>query len=277
VFKGQTGGKVGNGFAIAQNLLERREFKFLVPEELARQIAHAARSVCALDSHAGPDGSYAIRSLYFDNMNHDLFWANEREEPDRFKARVRCYPSSDQEPGALAWLEIKRRVLDMIIKTRVSVPMDQWTNVVRNVSGLRDVEWKPGRKKLGAHFVRKVHTHHLEPVVLVEYDREAYVSTVDEYARLTLDRHVRCQQHPRYELEAIPGRWRAVDHPYQMGMREPMCIVELKFGALIPRWMMVLVQRFELQRYSFSKYCYSIESQLTLPRAHVAGIQSRLG
>jgi hypothetical protein len=268
---------VGNDFSIAQNLLERREFKFLVSEELARQIAQAARSVCTLDSHAGPDGSYAIRSLYFDTMGYHLFWANEREEPDRFKARVRCYPGSDLEPGTLAWLEIKRRVLDMIIKTRVSVPMDQWTNVVRSVSGLSDVEWKPGRKKLGAHFVRKVHAHHLEPVVLVEYDREAYVSTVDEYARLTLDRHVRCQQHSRYELEAIPGRWRAVDHPYQMGMREPMCIVELKFGALIPRWMMVLVQRFELQRFSFSKYCYSIESQLTLPRAHVAGIQSRLG
>jgi hypothetical protein len=268
---------VGNGLAIAQNLLERREFKFLVPESIAQDIATAARSVCELDSHAGPDGSYAIRSLYFDNMNRDLFWANEREQDDRFKARVRCYPTDDQKMGDFAWLEIKRRVLDMIVKTRVSVPMENWVEVVRSVTGLRQVDWMPGRKKLGARFVRKVHTHHLEPTILVEYDREAYVSTVDEYARLTLDRHVRCQLQDRYSLEAIAGRWRAVDHSARTLTVEPMCIVECKFGALIPRWMMVLVQRFELLRYSFSKYCYSLESQLTLPRAHVAGIQSRLG
>jgi len=56
-----------------------------------------------------------------------------------------------------------------------------------------------------------------------------------------------------------------------------MVIVELKFGSMVPRWMMRLVQRFELIRYAFSKYCFSIEAQELLPEDHVAGRVPHIG
>ncbi|HLM74498.1 MAG TPA: VTC domain-containing protein, partial [Polyangiaceae bacterium] len=106
--------------------------------------------------------------------------------------------------------------------------------------------------------------------VLVEYEREAYVSVVDNYARLTFDRRIVCQARDTFDLEATPSRWRAVDHPVKTQTPEPVCVLELKFERVTPRWMVDLVKRLELVRLSFSKYCYSIDALLLLPMGRAA-------
>jgi hypothetical protein len=114
-------------------------------------------------------------------------------------------------------------------------------------------------------FYTLAQTYHLKPRVLVEYDREAYVSLVDNYARLTFDRRIVCQARETLDLEASPSRWRPVDHPARTATPEPVCVLELKFERRAPRWMVSLVQRLELVRLSFSKYCYSVDALLLLP------------
>jgi hypothetical protein len=42
-------------------------------------------------------------------------------------------------------------------------------------------------------------------------------------------------------------------------------VLEMKFERRPPRWMVALVQRLDLIRYSFSKYCYGVTAELTLP------------
>jgi len=102
-------------------------------------------------------------------------------------------------------------------------------------------------------------------VLLVEYEREAYISEVDSYARLTFDRKIAVQEQEELDLEAIPNRWRFVDHKAQTRTPEPVSVLELKFERRPPRWMVALVQRLDLIRYSFSKYCYGVTAELTLP------------
>ena len=253
------------------NVLDRREFKYLVPEAVAQDMAHAIRSVCSPDEHAGLDKSYAIRSLYLDSDLLDLYWANEREQPDRYKARIRTYPPH----FANAWLEIKGRSGDSIHKTRYAIPVTTWAELVQNPSPQNLAPIDPTKRQTLERFLYYVHAFGLKPVMMVEYDREAYFSHVDDYARVTFDRHIRSQDHTEWSLDAVPHRWRVVDHPAQTHTHEPMCVVELKFATMVPRWMSLLVQNFELIRYSFSKYCYSIDAQKILPRSHVAGVQAR--
>ncbi|WP_437766683.1 polyphosphate polymerase domain-containing protein [Sorangium sp. So ce281] len=254
------------------DVIERYEFKYLVPERLVPAIRATACAIGRLDRYAGPGGVYRIRSLYLDTRGFDLYWANAREQRDRFKLRVRTYPGKTSP----AFLEVKRRVQDVIIKSRAAVPASEWRDLLApgrapSLDGL-----SPGARKGAEKFIGAFHRHDLRPMLLVDYEREAYESTIDTYARLTFDRKIVCQRRETLDLDAAEGGWRPVDHPVQTQTPEPVCVLELKFERRPPAWMVALVRRLDLVRHSFSKYCYGVTAQLTLPEARatrVAGWQ----
>ena len=221
----------------------RREFKYLMDRRALPALRRALRVWCDLDTNAGPDNTYALRSLYFDAPDLRLFHANEREAPDRFKARIRCYPEAASSP-VLA--EIKFRSGDVIRKTRTRLPEGDWT------AGLRAGPLDP--------FVVRMHRHDLRPVVLVDYRREAWMSRVDDYARVSIDSAIRCQASDRLSLDAHPGRWRPIDHPGLTWTHSSPLVVELKWAECAPAWMVQLVTSLDLLRHSFSKYCFSMLS-----------------
>ncbi|WP_080682331.1 polyphosphate polymerase domain-containing protein [Sorangium cellulosum] len=249
--------------------MERYEFKYLVPERLVPAIRATARSVGRADKYANEDGSYRIRSLYFDTRGHDLYWANAREQRDRFKVRARTYPGKKSP----VFLEVKRRVQDVIIKSRACVPADEWRELVERGNPAALERLAPGVRKGAEKFIGAIHRHDLRPTVLVDYEREAYESTLDRYARITFDRRVVCQRKEALDLEASDRGWRPVDHPVQTNTHEPVCVLELKFERRPPAWMVALVRRLELVRRSFSKYCYSVNAQLMLPDVRSARIE----
>jgi SPX domain protein involved in polyphosphate accumulation len=225
----------------------RREFKYLVDRDRIPALRAAIAPFCRLDAHAKEGRGYRLRSLYFDAPDLRLFHANEREAVSRFKARVRCYPDAGASSPVFA--EIKFRDGDVIRKTRTRLPQDDWARGLRAGGGV----------PLGP-FVARMHQHDLRPVVLVEYHREAWVSEVDEYARVTIDRTIQCQAMSRLSLEAHPGRWRTIDHPLLTWTRESPCVLELKWAECAPLWMVQVVQNLDLLRHSFSKYSNSMLS-----------------
>jgi SPX domain protein involved in polyphosphate accumulation len=236
--------------------IERYEFKYLLPERRVPAVRAAIKPLCVLDRHAGPNGRYTIRSHYLDTDRFDLFFANEREQRDRFKARIRSYPGA----AAPVFLEIKRRVGDVILKSRAALAADVWQRVVESPTEAA----RTGRA--GAiQFVDRVHRYQLRPRMMVEYDREAYESTIDSYARVTFDRRIVCQVKETLGNEVDGRRWRHVDHPAQTNTAENVCVLELKFERRPPRWMVHMVQSLDLVRLSFSKYCYGVASQLLFP------------
>jgi hypothetical protein len=112
----------------------------------------------------------------------------------------------------------------------------------------------------------------LLPVVLVRYQREAYVSRVEHYARVTFDREL-CFQ-PKTELSLLPehDHWSSFDDP--IAMRIPtthsLVILELKFQQIVPRWMQRMVQALELRRDAFCKYTRAVDAMLRRPARRVA-------
>jgi len=244
-----------------QPILKRSEYKYLIPNDLVSPLRLAVGAVCRLDRHACSNGLYSIRSLYLDTANLDLYWANEHEKKERFKVRIRCYPETD----APVFLEVKTRSGDAITKTRVGVRPDHWKDVVESSNGLDQEGLQPALRRQAERFLSLVHTYHLEPTVLVEYEREAYVSTIDYYARVTFDRNIAGQEKKHLDLSAHTDQWRPIDHPVRTTTTEPVWVLELKFERSAPIWMSALVQRFELNRFAFSKYCYSLGELSSLP------------
>ena len=241
---------------------ERREFKYLLPGELIDPIRQALAGICTLDAHAGPDRRYAIRSLYLDTADLRLYTANDLEAPVRFKARVRCYPGAGKRGPV--FFEIKHRTLDIIRKTRFKVKADRLSQYLTDFPAPSDDDprW--------ARFCSLQWTYGLRPWVQVEYQREAYMSRLEDYARVSIDTDIRCQRASAWSLSAGPRQWRGVDHTVQTATHQPVAVLELKFAGQAPWWMFDLVRRFDLIRHSYSKYCYSIAALLTSPRSSVS-------
>jgi hypothetical protein len=246
-------------------IIERYEFKYLVPERVVPLVRRVAESTSRIDRYAGPGGTYRIRSLYFDTPALDLFRANAREQADRYKLRARVYPGKESP----VFLEVKRRVYDVIVKSRAAVPLASWRAILAGDEAALGALSASARAKAMA-FVTRLHRHHIGPMLLVDYDREAYVSEIDAYARLTFDRRIVVQPHEELSFDDDPLAWRAVDHVARTRTAAPICVLELKFERRPPRWMVDMVRRLELARSSFSKYCYGMGGELSLPEERVA-------
>ncbi|MEZ4269304.1 MAG: polyphosphate polymerase domain-containing protein [Myxococcota bacterium] len=257
--------------------IERREFKYLIDEDTARRVRDAIHPFCVLDEHAvaSPTSRYAIDSLYFDTPRMDLFQANDREQLSRFKLRVRTYPDAGAlggQPDARSpvFFEVKRRYHDVIVKDRGRAPAD-WAALL-NTPGAALPPDTPARqaKPLNAFIIRAL-THHARPVVLVRYDREPWVSLIDDYARVTFDRCISSQRHERLDFDANPRGWRGVDYGSgELGTRSPV-VLELKFTTAVPSWLTTIVRRYDLWRRAFSKYGSAVRSSIDLPGVRVPG------
>jgi hypothetical protein len=257
-------------------VLERYEFKYLVTSRDIPAIRQAALSVGVPDGNASSDGTYTIRSLYFDTYDQLLYQANDRQAHERFKVRVRCYPGHGTPFGRTpVFLEIKRRTGDVIRKSRAALSPSSWVAVVRgDQQALKAV---PARVRPAAQaFVEKVLHYHLEPQELVQYQREAFASRIDEYARLTLDTRICSQPALGLSLEGNPHRWRPLDGPRLLDGAS-RTVLELKFQDRPPRWMVALVKRLDLFRLSFSKYGSAVEASHVLLDRRTANRSSELG
>lgn len=243
--------------AALQTHFERREFKFLIDEARVSRVREMIRPFCELDPFAAsqPDHKYSIESIYFDTPNLALFRANELEMSERYKLRIRSYPDVEGSP---AFFEVKRRYNDVIVKDRGKAPRD-WVRAVEQPG------WFPGDSEGGRlspaaeAFLARVRAKGCRPICTVDYQREAWASTVDDYARVTFDGHIRCQAVDSPRFGARPGSWTGVDHahPYWAGTRSAM-VLELKFTRAVPSWMVNIVRSLELSRASFSKYGRSV-------------------
>ena len=231
--------------------LQRREFKYLIPTHALDRIRRGLQGIASLDQHTGPSGDYEIRSLYLDTHDRRLFHANEREAHERYKVRVRCYPGVQEAPY---FLEVKRRTGDVIRKTRVPVATRDWPRILRD----------PGHHAKASAFADLCDYRDLRPSSLVTYRREAWVSDLDDYARVTFDSRICCAPANRWSLEPNTTAWRPVDHRIGTRTTQGITVVEMKFAGAAPIWMHRLVQRLDLIRFAFSKYGESIHA-LTEP------------
>jgi len=245
----------------ADALIERREFKYLLPTEAVAGVRDAIRPFCELDRHAvhAPEHRYVIESLYFDTPDYALFHANEVELKDRIKLRVRHYPGADT---GKVFFEVKRRYHDVILKTRGTVPNAHWQRLLTDPFFPRDLLGdQPGVER----FVALAHTHHARPTSLVRYHREAWASVVDDYARVTFDTRIQAQPTECLGFDHDPRAWRALDDAENFGNHTSQVVLELKFTTHAPSWMMHLIQRLNLWRRAFSKYGSAIRTVLYPP------------
>ena len=227
----------------------RFELKYLVSEATARAIRDFCLSYLEPDEHDDPaDGfEYSVHSLYLDSASLALCRATLQGHKNRFKLRIRFY---DDLPDSPAYLEIKRRQNDVILKQRCAV---RRTAVSRVLAGHwpdpADVLDKGPRGHVAlTEFCDLAGRIQADGQAFVCYKREAYVTPHNDTVRLTFDRRV------------FGARYTGLGSLHFNGDRAypelPGVILELKFTDRFPVWMRQMCRAFSLERRSVAKYCY---------------------
>lgn len=245
----------------------RFELKYVIGERTARGVRDFIRPYMVHDRFARPEigWAYPIYSVYLDSPALDLFNATVCGHKNRFKLRARYYTD---KPGAAVFLEIKRRVNDIILKERAAVHRFAVPRLLAGAAApdrtdLLDPD-DPEAFNALQQFCHLRHAVHATGRTIVAYVREAWNAPDNDDVRLTFDRKIAGS----WFDESLPiDQSLRVDRPWVYPPIEGEGVVlELKFNGRFPGWMRELVCAFDLYRTCMAKY---VNCVMALgPRAH---------
>ena len=223
----------------------RFEFKYIVSGELLARIERELALRMERDRHSGEDGSYFIRSIYFDT---DSFaWHAEKKAGlfKRYKYRLRTYRDGQHYSDPI-FLELKGRSDVLVYKHRQVLDSRNLEALLSAGMGTlcTAIAESDSENRVGQRFVFDVFRMRLSPSVVVDYNRTAFENHANPDFRATLDRLVFAY---RAGSNGLPE-----GHPFQI--TPDFTVLEIKFRYHLPAWFHRLIQECELWRRSFSKF-----------------------
>jgi SPX domain protein involved in polyphosphate accumulation len=225
----------------------RFELKYLIDERTAGEVRRYVRQFLEPDEHTDPRGGigYPVHSLYLDSYDLVLARQTLSGKKNRFKLRIRFY---DDEPDSPVFLEIKRRVNDVIMKERAIVYRTSVPNLLAGIPLDHPDLVKDDAKNYKAllRFCELRNELGAKPAAFTSYEREAYEPPDSNQYRVTFDRKLLAGSFRGGLSVADLRRWA---RPEIEGV-----VLELKFNGRFPDWMGELVRLFNLQRISMPKY-----------------------
>ncbi len=159
----------------------RHELKYLISDREADILKNRLREKAGIDSHA-KDGSYFIRSLYFDDVWESAYNDKQAGTAERRKYRIRIYNYSDDVIN----LECKSKQGSYINKKSARISKDELKKILDG-----DYSFLINREEqVCKEFYIACCSEGLRPGVLVDYDRTPFVYAPGT-VRITFDEHVR--------------------------------------------------------------------------------------
>lgn len=213
----------------------RQELKYLIHYPDAALLRQRLGAVMRRDAHAGPDGRYRVRSLYFDDLFGTAYAQKVEGLGVRRKYRVRVYGAV--EGGAR--LERKSRCGAGIFKQSAALTEQEARRLERgDAAFLRDSGQALSRECYCDWVMRGLRAR-----VVVDYEREAFVLPEGD-VRITLDTHVRAGLGSLYDAKL----------PMVEALGADRLILEVKFTNYLPRLVRRLLPPDACELTAASKY-----------------------
>ncbi len=241
--------------------IERHELKYTIPYEYVEPISQFVSAYCALDYHSAiaPENFYLVNSLYFDTRENEFLRQRLWGKNGRFNMRVRFY--GDGASG-IRFAEIKKKKGSVSIKYRARLDRHEWPAILTDPS-YRIPAAAPYRERVNKEmFLRLALSYAIEPRIFTQYRRRAFFSTVDDYARVTMDISMKYRTQDHYGLD-LGSPLVSYDNQniYSKDsdlVNDARVILELKCNVgQVPMWMLDLITTFDLKQQGFSKYMSS--------------------
>lgn len=216
----------------------RHELKFLSSRGELLLLENRIRHICRPDGHVGKEGSYRIRSLYFDTYDDSCYYENEAGADDRRKYRIRIYNGNPDEIK----LECKETLHGMKRKEICRLTGQQCRQLMQK----QPVTEVQAGQELLERFLVERSTRLFEPKVIVEYTRAPYVHPAGN-VRITFDRQIASSYRIEEFLEPVI--------PCRSILAQGQEILEVKYDEGLPGAIRELVTAGQqLRQISFSKY-----------------------
>jgi len=223
-----------------KELKYRHEFKHAINLLDYHALRQRVRAVARVDSHAGTDGRYHIRSLYFDNENDKALREKLYGLPNREKFRIRLYNLDD----TYIRLEKKSKKNGLGNKRSSKLSREQTERILAG-----DIAWMAESKEpLLVEFYSKLHFQRLRPRTLVDYWREAYIYPYGN-VRGTFDSNLRTGLYATGLFDK--------EIPTLSVIESGVLLMEVKFDNFLPDIMRDLIQTNTRRAAAFSKYAAS--------------------
>ena len=215
----------------------RHEWKHLINYGDYIELKQRLCAVLSPDPHAEPNGTYSVRSLYFDNVCDKVLREKLNGVNNREKFRIRYYKD---DPSFLR-LEKKQKTGGLCSKLTAQHTQAEAQSIVEG-------KWAWMKDAAGRHLLAELYQkmlyQGLRPRTIVEYLREPFLYPAGN-VRITLDHHlrtgIRCVDFLNPECPLV-------------STGDPSVILEVKWDEFLPTLVQDLVQIPNRRVTAFSKY-----------------------
>lgn len=183
------------------------------------------------------DGSYEIRSLYFDDISNCGMEENEAGVDQRKKYRIRIYNADPQ----VIHLERKEKYRGFIRKNICSLSLAECIAAMEGTLPIM-----PGDRNLLNLLQLNMRCCHLQPKVIIRYERTAFVYPAGN-VRITMDRNIEASL---YCQDFLEEQVRGMTPVLPAGLH----ILEVKYDEFLPDFIAQLLETGDLRQTPFSKY-----------------------
>lgn len=215
----------------------RHEYKYKIDRMEEEILLLRAEGAMERDSHAGNDGTYYVRSLYFDDYGDGCLLDNENGVDPRCKFRMRYY----NDASGYVRLERKRKRRGMSLKNSCLLSPEE----CRQLIGGTIPAVRPDMPEEKQKMFLEMELHSLIPKVIVSYERAAFIWPTEE-VRITFDRQIASSGDID---EFLTGTY-----SMRPVMSEGEDILEVKWDEALPLHLKNLMQLDSLQWTGYSKY-----------------------
>lgn len=216
----------------------RHEIKYFINRRQAAELRLFLRRNMDIDPNADEEGSYWIRSLYFDTIDNKDYYEKIIGHNTRKKIRLRIY---DISATALK-LEIKNKYNNYIKKETVTISREDGKKLIHgDRSSLLSYNENVTNKIFAF-----MHQNLYRPTVIIDYVREAYFYPFQNI-RVTIDKNL-YSSFSSYDLFEENICMTPV-------FNNDVFILEVKYNHMIPVFLQKVLSNLEIQKSQVSKYC----------------------
>ena len=213
----------------------RYEKKFLINNIQMELLKNNLSAALYLDSNIkGEDGSYFIRSMYFDDYKDTSYFQVIDGISKREKYRIRYY----NYDSSYITLEKKSKVNNLGKKDKDLLTKDMVMKFVKNEEIETDM-------KVVTELQNKMKTNFYKPVIIIDYLRKAFTYPIND-VRITLDYNISCS----YEID----KFFEEDINSIPLLDKNTAILEVKYNDFLPDVIKQVINIKNLEVTFFSKY-----------------------
>ena len=214
----------------------RNELKYHCSDGQLKLMEMRIRHLLKPDPHAGEDGKYTVRSVYFDDLRDSCYYDNEDGVNNRQKFRIRLY-NGDAD---MILLECKQKVNGRNHKDACPISAGQCEEILAG----RPIDFREG-EPVWNRFYTCYSAGMYRAKVIVEYERTPFIYKTGN-VRVTFDRNIRATSKTENFLEK-----NLCARPV---MQKGMQLLEVKYDELLPDYIYSQLQLDNLQLTANSKY-----------------------